>query len=755
MAEENNSNKDNQLPNNVGNETPNEDNIEQAKLSAFDVFMKDLIILTKDKRKFIITTLIVIAGLSSLLYYSVLDNSKHFDDDFIFTNPGFQNPKDYLTIFKINAFRFIPFYTFAQQLSISGNHLSQYYVVNIAIHIINSFLVFLLAYSLLGSPKLSGSKVSEYRAILSMFLAIIFAVHPIQTQAVSYIYQRLALIGAFFYFSSIYFYVSYRMSEQKFKFKFWLLLLSIVSIVGGLFSKENTFTLPGIFVLLEVSLLSKRKSVSFMFIVLSFILVGIGVLLFFMFQIPERVFYPQVNFDGETIRSINYFITQFKVFPRYFLLMLFPFSQNIDHDIPIANTFGDSGVMGGVIFFAVSLLIALFAYKRYKLIFVGILWIYISMAVESSFIPLADVMNEHRLYIPLFGFLLILVQLADMYLQKDENIRRLVIVCLILCGIYSIKTLLRNTVWQSEYSLWADAAKKSPNKARAQFKFGIEAFDNKQPDIALQAFNKTIKLYPKFPAVYSYLGAINAQSGNYQQAIDYYGKYIDLTHRRSKPEGYLSRARLYRAINKMDSAKQDYKSYLSLVPTDNVAFGEAIGLYNLLGQSDSTEVLFKIIAKADRNNYKPTMKMAVDNFNKKNYKQALSYLNVLVDNDSIPADTKSEIFNLRGTVFFYLNDKISSSIDFENATSLNPKNLIAWRNKAMIHRELGEYELEKEAIDNMEQLVPGETQLLILKGRNYYHLHRYDEAKKHLNDLIKIEPHNKEAKELLKKINSK
>ena len=733
---------DKTIPDSVGND----------KTKPFDAFIRDLIHLTKDKRKFILTTFLVLSVLSSVIYYNVLDNSKHFDDDFIFLNPDFQNPDDYLKIFKVNAFRFVTFYTFSHQMKISGDNLSEYYIVNIAIHIINSFLVFLIAYSLLGSPKLANSKVAQYREILSLFAAVLFAVHPIQTQAVSYIYQRLALVGALFYLSAIYFYVVFRLSDKKFYNKIWLLLLSLLAITGGLFSKENTFTIPGIIILLEVSLLSKRKSVSFIFILLSFLLVIVGVLLFFMFQIPERVFFPQENFDGNTIHSLNYFFTQFKIFSKYFLMMLFPLTQNIDHDIVIANTINDNGVIEGMIFVGVTLIIALLAYKKYKLIFFGIIWIYITLAVESSFIPVADVMNEHRLYLPLFGFLMILAQLAGMFLNKDENLKKLIIILLIMTGIYSIKTIMRNKVWQTEYTLWADAAKKSPNKARAQFKMAVSAFDNGKMDVAMRGFLRTVELNPRLAAVYSYLGAMNAQSMNYQQAIDYYSKFIEVTHRRSKHEGFISRARLYRTINKIDSAKQDYKNYLQLMPADNRVLNEITNLYNSLGQQDSLELLFKIIANADKVNFEPTFKIALDHFNKKEYKKSLSYLNTLVDNDKIPPEIKSDIFNLRGTVFYYLDDKVSASIDYENAAALNPASLIAWRNKAMIHRQMEEYELEKQAIDKMSELAKGEPQLLILKGRNHYNLKNYKEAKKYLEEYLKVDPNHKESKDLLRKV---
>jgi len=405
-----------------------------------------------------------------------------------------------------------------------------------------------------------------------------------------------------------------------------------------------------------------------------------------------------------------------------------------------------------MLFVAASIIIATISYRKNKLSFFGVFWIYGTLAVESSFIPVADVMNEHRLYIPMFGFALILIDLLHTILKDEKRLKSVVIFLLLLISFYSIKTLVRNNDWNTEYSLWSDAATKSPNKARAQFKKGVAALEQGLIPVAMESFQKTIALYPKFPSVYSYLGAIYFYSANYPLSIINYTTFIQLSHPRNKPDGIISRARAFTKMNMMDSAKKDYNLYLSLRPKDSIALREVSAFYNSLGQKDSISAIYALVANRDKGNFGATFQLAMEYLNKKDYNKALTYLNMLVDNESLDNVKKSEIYNLRAATYFYQNNMVDAAIDYENAVALNPKYIEGWRNKAMLHRNLKEYELEMESINKLDGLLPGEPQVAFLKGRNLYKQGKIKEAKPYLLRFLKSQPNHQETKDILNKI---
>ena len=267
-----------------------EQQIAVPQTSNLDIFIDDLLIFSKKRNKFIIFSIAIISVLTLLIYSNIYDNSRHFDDDFIFLNNDVHNPSDVMKVFQINPFRFITFYSFSLNYAFSGDKLFSYYLINVLIHIVNSILIFLIAVSIFETPKLANTNFARYKMLYSLAIALIFATHPLQTQSVTYIYQRLNSLGAFFYFTSVFLYIRFRLSDKKFLRKSWILLLSLVAVLFGLFSKENTFTLPFVFVLLEITLLNKKFTVNIIYIFLALVIVAFGVALFFLFQIPERVF---------------------------------------------------------------------------------------------------------------------------------------------------------------------------------------------------------------------------------------------------------------------------------------------------------------------------------------------------------------------------------------------------------------------------------------------------------------------------------
>jgi len=98
------------------------------------------------------------------------------------------------------------------------------------------------------------------------------------------------------------------------------------------------------------------------------------------------------------------------------------------------------------------------------------------MSVESSIIPISqNVIFEHRTYLPSFGFFLALTG-AFFYFFRERYIKIAVIVLLIIASINTVLTYQRNKTWESEYTLWSDCIKKSPNKARPNNNFGLVLF---------------------------------------------------------------------------------------------------------------------------------------------------------------------------------------------------------------------------------------------------------------------------------------
>jgi len=269
----------------------------------------------------------------------------------------------------------------------------------------------------------------------------------------------------------------------------------------GIASKLNAISLPIILLLFYVFTQYKSRE-NYLFFIKREKKLFIVILAPLFLILAQRAFFNKhglLNLADEGTLSINrldYFFSQIKFLVFYYLkLVIFPFNQNIDPTVNLLNSIFDSKFLIGVIFL-VAVLYSLQNFQR--VIIFGILWFLISLSPESTFVPLLDTVMEHRLYLPSIGLAIALSAL--------EVNRKTLIFLLILIPIFSVITLNRNSDWISEYSLWLDSTKKSPNKARPHLNLGRSLTLMGKNREAIPHYQKTIELKRDFFEAYHNLG---------------------------------------------------------------------------------------------------------------------------------------------------------------------------------------------------------------------------------------------------------
>lgn len=141
----------------------------------------------------------------------------------------------------------------------------------------------------------------------------------------------------------------------------------------------------------------------------------------------------------------------------------------------------------------------------------GVFLFFLAPAVESSFLPMIDVINEHRLYLAAAGFFAALTTGIFLGLAKWEGRWpalnwAVTLLLLVLAGAYGVATYQRNQVWQSEITLWEDVIKKSPRKARPYDELGLAYARQGRYAEAVPLYLQAIALNPRFATYYSNLG---------------------------------------------------------------------------------------------------------------------------------------------------------------------------------------------------------------------------------------------------------
>ncbi len=481
---------------------------------------------------------IAITGL--IAYSNTFQMSFNFDDIVnIVNNPVVKE-------FNVSGFkqalqsrRAFGIFTFQLNYFISGTNVIGYHLVNIFIHISAGFLVYALITLLLSAPYFkSEQEVKENSLSIPFISALLFVVHPVQTQAVTYIVQRFASLATLLVLASIVCYLRGRViqhsSERSFCAECGWFAAALLAGLLAFYTKEIAYTLPVVIVLVEFAFFDLKRAKIIGLVVAALSSITIILVKFSSGYIAVDNIISKLD-DITRIQTItsrsDYFLTQLRVIVTYIRLLLFPVNQSVDYDYALSHSFLEWRVFASFLLILTMICFALwliFAYrggnKYLRLSAFGILWFFLTLSVESSVLPIIDLIFEHRVYLPSVGFIM---AVSSFGLSLGWRYGSLNISQKVLLGFLSIALVLagatwkRNLVWTNDKTLWEDATAKKPGSARAWNNFGGALIKQREGKKALFALIKSIELDPSKPDAWNNLGI----------AIDLLGVYKDRFNR--------------------------------------------------------------------------------------------------------------------------------------------------------------------------------------------------------------------------------
>ncbi|OGW40141.1 MAG: hypothetical protein A2X58_07255 [Nitrospirae bacterium GWC2_56_14] len=308
---------------------------------------------------------------------------------------------------------------------LSGLNVVGWHIFNIAVHIANSFFVYLLVLWTLNRPVLLNAYGNKARR-MALFAALLFGVHPIQTESVTYIVTRSELLATFFYLATFLLFIK---GTEKNKFSYYLGAAFTALCAMG--SKEWAVTLPAVLMLYDFFFLAEGSIKSLRSRWMAYVLLMLTWLQIYntMHSTLTETTSASIGLNVQTTSGINastYILTSLNVIWTYIRLMLLPINQNLDYDYAIAKTLfefptflsliGHIAVVGSAFW--------LYVKKGWLLVPFGVAWFYIGLSPVQSFVPIIDVIFEHRMYMPSIGFIIVFVAayegLFDWWMEKGS-----------------------------------------------------------------------------------------------------------------------------------------------------------------------------------------------------------------------------------------------------------------------------------------------------------------------------------------------
>lgn len=646
--------------------------------------------------------LLIIAAIAAIIYSNIYENTFIYDDmQSIPDNAKIRDTTYLSSLKKLLSPRAIVMLTFVLNYKFGELNVLGYHLVNVIIHILGAFAVYFLSRIL--AMRLTGFSSHRIK-LFALLSALVFTVHPLQTQAVTYTIQRFASMAALFFIVSVLFYLKGRLSSHT--QALWY-ILSIISGMLAFLCKPNAASLPGVVILVEF-LCFDRTWNSWKKKLPVFAALGILWVLFVMFSMGllsgtsgDLDFLEDVSAsmrDAKHISRWQYLCTQFTVIIIYLRLLVLPVHQNADYLYRFKEGFFDGGTPLAFLFLAGLAVTGIVYAKKHPVVSLAIGWFFMTLSVESSIIPISDAMFEHRLYLPMVGFSLFLPWAVMKIPAKKKLVPVLLAVLIIM--LLGTATYLRNKVWKDSVTFWTDVVAKSPHNFRGHYNLGLYLASREKQEEAIASYRKAVAIRLDFSDAWNNLGIILFEMNLYNEAITALNQAIRVEPETANAHYNLGRA--YLNLGKYIEATSALEQAVELYPRHTDAF---ISLGSALSSTGNLDKAEDVLRKAIEIN---------------------------------PEAAKAH-YNL-ARLCAQKGNTDEAVVLYNKTISLDPKHTGAFNNLAVLHCTSGNPE---EAIPLLEKSItikPGFTDAYNNLGNAYSMLDRLDEAIAMFKKAIELRP---------------
>ena len=499
--------------------------------------------------------------LSSVVYFNSLQGAFQFDDRNLLRKEWVADLESFNRNVKLGSFQNRPIllWTFAVNNHLDPQHPFGFHLANLVLHVLVTVLIFLIlirvqyfrfnehGFSKKRNYKLLYSRTSG-ALIFPLAAALIFAIHPVNADSVTYISSRSSLLATFFYLLTIYFFTELLVPTRSLKQRISLVLFTIPGMYFAIASKLIAVTLPIIMMLWFLVFFSSRyfpglsERIFSLKMILVYSCVGIALIVFSHFF---DVLYLPKDQGLVLFGRIPYLLVQAKVIIFYYLKQFFlPFNLNVDSGFPFSEFSTDWKIVFSIILIiGIVLMVLKWGNMWIKL---GSAWFFLTLAPTSTLVPLNDLAVEHRMYLPMSLGLCLVAGWIISYSNRRNQIRYYIYI-LLVCGLL---TTTRNEVWVSEIALWSDSVLKNPNSPRVHNNLGKAFFETGDLDTARVHLEKSVSSIPRF---------VKAQY-NIKSTEEFFGKA-------NFAEPHYNLASVYLDLGRLDDAEVEYERALLLKPS--------------------------------------------------------------------------------------------------------------------------------------------------------------------------------------------
>lgn len=639
-------------------------------------------------------------------------------------------------------------FSFALDYYFHQYHLFGYHAVNIFIHVITGILLFLFfkityrIYLSLNAPK-NNDQDLFYIPFLG---ALLWLVHPVNTESVTYIVQRMTSMAGMFYILSLLLYAVGRKGLQNSQAKnirhnktrilpFLYFTGCVISGILALGSKQIAATLPIVILLYEWLFSQHENPINLkklMLCLTAMVFFAIIAIVFLGKNPIEKILF---TYEIRKFTVSERLLTEARIVIYYISLFFYPSPSrlNLEYDYPLSHSLF-MPIPTAIAVCAIIGMIGIAAYtiNKNRIISFCILWFLGNLVIESSIIPL-DLAFEHRLYL-IYMMPAFLFSYSLFHVLKNKWLAISLLSFLVL--VFSYWTYQRNTIWLDETTIWKDCVSKSPNKSRPYSSLGAAYGKMGNLDLAINYFQKALRLDPDLGQTYDSIGYTLYQQGKYQEAVNYINTGLKM--KPNDPNMTFHLASVLKAQGKYDQAMDQFLKVIQLTPYDIDAYYNLGIIQYKLDRIENAESSFQKAISIDPSDTQTHQMLGKLYLRQREYQKAVNQFNYILKLN--PRDFSAYIGlgdvnkaegNLSQAIAYYMD-----------ALSIEPGD-------ADIHNDLGIVFIMQgktdQAMDHLSKALeidPSYMDAHINLGYILAQQHQNDEAQRHFSAVLKISPDN-------------
>lgn len=481
--------------------------------------------------------IVLVAALAFAVYSNTLSNGfVNDDEDQVLSNPWIKSVRFIPDMFSKSVWGFMPaadvsnyYRPLMHVIYLVNYHLFGYqpwgfHLINVLFHVANTAMVFLLTARLAGVDEAAGIQ-DDHRVIGRLFsapfvAALLFATHPVHTEAVAWIASIPELSFTLLYLLSFYLYVTPAGAVRR--------LLSVACFSAALLCKETALTLPALLVVYDVACKRNQRTTETLFARYA-PYVAVAALYFILRRSILLHTFARATWLQD-LSSYQLVLSAFALFRDYVEQLLLPIHLNFRHPFhPVLSLLNIEGAVSLALVVACGAA-ALLSWKKNHLSFLC-LSLFVIPLTPAFYIQALQgkPFAERYLYLPSIGFVILVAMLLRRVSTVKQASIATTLAIVATTAAYSTATISRNRVWRDAYTLFSDTVTKNPDTPIPPYDLAVALFNQGHIDEAMAQYRILVRVKPDDGRYQSALGSALLGKGKLDEAIEHLKIALSLT----------------------------------------------------------------------------------------------------------------------------------------------------------------------------------------------------------------------------------